>query len=163
MKYKAIISPEQFLEDLNPFQNGEFDVIYSERMLKMFNLKSTTDKSLYYYQQSGEYALIPFDLGEHSNYWVSLHETGHHIAGYLIFKRGSYQPRDIFNLLHEFTCWLNGEIYRVDIYEDNVCEHCGHEELGELLDCCTGFYNCEDAVNSIDKNVYENISVEVCY
>lgn len=171
---KAVISYEQFCEDYNPFFENTHIMIYFNVKHKNYNFESTTIKDISYYKNNDNYILIPFSITDHGGFYFSLNNEycdpwdSVKNAGYIIINKTKFNEKTNFiklanNYLKDYENYFNGNIYRVDIYEITTINHNDKDiEIDrELIDCQSGFYNYESAIESIP---YKDIEiVNECY
>lgn len=87
---------------------------------------------VYRYEHSG----VAYKRGKAGGFDYS--NCGFYIVTAESASGGTYTDKDITRLidaeLAEYTQWVNGEVYRFKLYNED----------GILEDCCTGFYDIED-------------------
>ena len=48
------------------------------------------------------------------------------------------------DLIKEWNMYLSGDVYELEIYKFDICDHCGHKEE-TLIESITGIYGYDEA------------------
>lgn len=107
----------------------EFESIGEDKIIKIY--------PVYKYEHSG----LVYRRGTAHGWDYS--NNGFYIITEQSAKEIGADPKDFESIidgeLDRYTKWANGEVYRVDIYDED----------GELQDCQSGFYSLEEAKESL--------------